>query len=175
MNGKTPSPSQVRQYLQEIENVARRGSYFLNPDEEHTSDLVESLLVNEDRYGYPACPCRLADGNREADLDIICPCDYRDADLAEYGNCYCALYVSEEIAKGTREAQPIPERRPSSEERRKKRSGKTKNLPSGVKEKGDLEYPVWRCQVCGYLCARDEPPGKCPICGADRDRFERFL
>jgi rubrerythrin len=34
--------------------------------------------------------------------------------------------------------------------------------------------PVWRCKVCGYLCARPDPPLKCPICKADKDRFERF-
>jgi ferredoxin-thioredoxin reductase catalytic chain len=33
---------------------------------------------------------------------------------------------------------------------------------------------VWRCKVCGYLCARPQPPLKCPICKADKDRFERF-
>jgi ferredoxin-thioredoxin reductase catalytic chain len=27
-------------------------------------------------------------GGKEADLDVICPCDYRDADLEEYGCCY---------------------------------------------------------------------------------------
>ncbi len=49
------------------------------------------------------------------------------------------------------------------------------------KEKWDeLNYttgsstPVWRCKVCGYLCARPDPPLKCPICKADKDRFERF-
>jgi ferredoxin-thioredoxin reductase catalytic subunit len=34
------------------------------------------------------CPCRLSGGSREADLDVICPCDYRDADLDEYDTCY---------------------------------------------------------------------------------------
>lgn len=34
---------------------------------------------------------------------------------------------------------------------------------------------VWRCQVCGYLCARGSPPEVCPICRAERDRLERFL
>jgi rubrerythrin len=34
--------------------------------------------------------------------------------------------------------------------------------------------PVWRCRVCGYLCARPRPPLKCPVCKADRDRFEPF-
>jgi len=35
--------------------------------------------------------------------------------------------------------------------------------------------PVWRCKVCGYLCAREQPPGICPICKATRERFERFV
>ena len=38
-----------------------------------------------------------------------------------------------------------------------------------------LKYPVWRCKVCGYICARNEPPDQCPICKADKDRFERFV
>ena len=41
--------------------------------------------------------------------------------------------------------------------------------------KESLSYPVWRCRVCGYLCARDNPPETCPICKAGKDRFERFM
>jgi ferredoxin-thioredoxin reductase catalytic chain len=37
-----------------------------------------------------------------------------------------------------------------------------------------LSKPVWRCKVCGYLCARDEPPDLCPICKVKKERFERF-
>ena len=40
---------------------------------------------------------------------------------------------------------------------------------------GHLAYPVWRCKVCGYLCARDEAPAVCPICKVKADRFERFI
>ncbi|MCX6687268.1 MAG: ferredoxin:glutaredoxin reductase, partial [Methanoregula sp.] len=36
-------------------------------------------------------------------------------------------------------------------------------------------YPVWRCRVCGYLCAREQPPDICPICKVTKDRFERFI
>ncbi|NIV37850.1 MAG: ferredoxin:glutaredoxin reductase, partial [Anaerolineae bacterium] len=72
---------------------------------------VEGLLINEERYGYWACPCRLADGDKQKDLDIICPCDYRDPDLLDWRACYCALYVSDEVLRGERELQPVPERR----------------------------------------------------------------
>ena len=50
--------------------------------------LVKGLLLNETRYSYQACPCRLSEGVKNEDLDIICPCDYRDADLGSFDTCY---------------------------------------------------------------------------------------
>ena len=29
----------------------------------------------------------------------------------------------------------------------------------------------WRCSVCGYVHTGEEPPDKCPVCGADRSKF----
>lgn len=147
---------------------AEASGYHLNPDIEFTKDLINGLLVNQHRYGYWACPCRLASGNKSEDLDIICPCDYRDADLNEYGMCYCALYVSKDILDGKQKIQPIPERRPPKEKRVITKVKSSKNISSPSK-------PVWRCKVCGYLCARDEPPEVCPICKAKKEQFERFM
>ena len=151
-----------------LRDEAKAAGYYLNPDVEFVLDLMDGLLTNEGRYGYQACPCRLADGTREQDLDIICPCDYRDPDLDEYGACYCALYVSEEIALGQKEAEAITDRRGevSTSAVEDHREGVAGLTASGI--------PIWRCKVCGYLCARPRPPLKCPICKADRDRFERF-
>ena len=39
----------------------------------------------------------------------------------------------------------------------------------------ELSQPVWRCKVCGYLCAREHPPEVCPICKVPKERFERFM
>jgi len=162
-----PIAEDVDELYARLQSEAEAGGYHLNPDEEFTRDLVEALVTNTQRYGYPSCPCRLAGGIREQDLDIICPCDYRDPDLTEFGACYCALYVSRDIADGKGEAGPIPERRPGKD---------TRDKGQGTREMTkELPYPVWRCPVCGYLCARDHPPEKCPICKADGDRFGRFL
>ncbi len=149
---------------QRLKREGEAAGYRLNPDVDFVLDLMDGLLTNEGRYGYWACPCRLADGVRENDLDIICPCDYRDPDLDEYGACYCALYVSEKIALGDAEPEPIPERRGS-----EPRDHQTEFM--GWNKQG---LSVWRCKVCGYLCARPQPPLKCPICKVDKDRFERF-
>ena len=29
----------------------------------------------------------------------------------------------------------------------------------------------WKCSVCNYIHEGDEPPAKCPVCGADKDKF----
>jgi len=82
------SPQEIDSLYQKLKADAESAGYYLNPDEEFTRDLVKGLLTNEKRYGYQACPCRLSSGNKEEDLDIICPCDYRDADVVEHGACY---------------------------------------------------------------------------------------
>ena len=33
----------------------------------------------------------------------------------------------------------------------------------------------WKCTVCGYVHTGDEPPEKCPVCGADRSKFVELL
>ncbi len=147
--------------------------YHLNSDEEFTKSLLKNILINKGRYGYESCPCRLASGIKEDDLDIICPCYYRDPDLEEYGACYCGLYVSGDILNGEKKLTSIPERRPGPDER-KFNQEETKYVEEISKIEG-LSFPVWRCKVCGYLCAREEAPEICPICKADKERFEKFL
>lgn len=154
----------VLDYYQRLKEEAEAGGYQLHPDEDFVLDLIQGLIKNEERYGYPSCPCRFAAGDNAADRDIVCPCDYRNPDLEEYSQCYCALYVSGDKAAGEKEAESIPERRPPERyEQPQGQSGKQ----AGV--------PVWRCSVCGYLAGREAPPGICPICGASRDKFERFM
>lgn len=160
----------IDRLYQALKKDAENAGYHLNPDELFTRELARGLAINEARYGYRACPCRLAAGNKKDDLDIICPCSYRDPDLMEYEACYCGLYVSPRVLSGEAVIRPIPERRPDDETRNKiKESG-----PGSASAFG-LSLPVWRCSVCGYLCARHDPPHLCPICKADKERFERFM
>ncbi len=95
-----------------LDKFARSQGLELNRDKDTVLDLMQGLLTNEKRYGYRSCPCRLAKNDKEADKDIICPCDYRDPDIEEYGQCYCGLYVSPEWNAEGKELTRIPERRP---------------------------------------------------------------
>jgi ferredoxin-thioredoxin reductase catalytic subunit len=170
MNLPVISDADVERLYLSLKNEAENGGYRFNPDPDFTKNLIHGLLKNEQRYGYRACPCRLASGKKEEDLDIICPCDYRDPDIDQYGACYCALYVNNAIANGAKLSAPVPERRPPRSERKKIPVVKT----APINPVTGFSLPVWRCKVCGYLCARDQPPDICPICKVTKDRFERF-
>lgn len=168
--------------LEKMRKNAEDNGYFLCPDEELLSDLIDGLATNEDRYGYGACPCRISSGIKTYDSDIICPCEYKDADVDEFGMCYCSLFVSKEVAEDPKLMAPVPERRPpeaqdaAMEAKDKMDSGDMpaeshEHVQVGTDKKG---IPIWRCVVCGYLAARETPPPICPICKAKADRFERF-
>ncbi len=157
----------VNEFYQSIQAEIEGKGYYLNPDRSFVDELLLGLLQNNDRYGYPSCPCRLSAGIKEQDMDLICPCDYRDDDLAEFGACYCALYVDEDVWAGLKTISSIPERR-------KKRTD-SQSMDLLDSSNPSLAYPVYRCKVCGYLMAKDQPPSKCPICGVSKERFERFM
>ena len=103
----------VEQLYEMLRKTQEAKGYFFNHDRKRVFDLLESLLVNKERYGYMCCPCRLAAADREWDRDIICPCTYRVPDVEEYGSCYCGLYVSQAWNEGKLPTNVyIPERRP---------------------------------------------------------------
>jgi ferredoxin-thioredoxin reductase catalytic chain len=102
----------VAELYEMLKKVQEPKGFYFNQDKERTFQLLEALLINKERYGYMGCPCRLAANDPEWDQDIICPCVYRDPDVAEYGSCYCNLYVSKAWNAGALEQVYVPERRP---------------------------------------------------------------
>jgi ferredoxin-thioredoxin reductase catalytic chain len=103
---------EVEKLYETLRKLQEPKGYFFNADKEKVFELLEGLLTNKKRYGYMCCPCRLSANDREHDKDIICPCIYRVPDVAEYGACYCELYVSREWNEDKVEHQYVPERRP---------------------------------------------------------------
>jgi ferredoxin-thioredoxin reductase catalytic chain len=163
---------------QRAESDAKTYGYYLNPDPEFFQDLLEGLKKNEERFGYPACPCRLASGKLEIDRDIICPCDYRDPDVAEFGACYCALYVRKDVFEGKAPVQPVPERRPLEKQTRSYAVSPTASSEEGIepgmgptKQPSEIRKKLWYCKQCGYVVFREDPPYVCPICKAKREMF----
>lgn len=92
--------------------TATKQGWVITPDASFLDLLVDGLMTNYNRYGYFSCPCRAAAGTREKDSDIICPCAYCVPDQAEFGHCYCGLYLTPAFASLGKKPQPLPERRP---------------------------------------------------------------
>ncbi|MCW4052714.1 MAG: ferredoxin:glutaredoxin reductase [Candidatus Bathyarchaeota archaeon] len=157
------------------ESDARTHGYFLNPDPAFLDSLLEGLRDNEERFGYPSCPCRLASGNLEIDRDIICPCDYRDPDVNEYGYCYCALYIRKDVHEEKREIGPIPERRPVEKQNRSFEVKTTEiSKADDTQKSSKITKKLWYCRQCGYVCFREDPPYVCPVCKAKREMFSEI-
>lgn len=165
----------IEKVRQRAESDAKTHGYYLNPDPEFLQDLLNGLKENEERYGYPSCPCRLASGNFEFDRDIICPCDYRDPDVVEYGSCYCGLYVRKDVLEGKMPIMPIPERRPKEKQERAYKKSQTVETTT-AKTEVSVKEPLtikkfWYCKQCGYVVFREDPPFICPICKAKKEMF----
>ncbi|MDA3957385.1 ferredoxin-thioredoxin reductase catalytic domain-containing protein [Oceanispirochaeta sp.] len=97
---------QVKMFLKAL---CEKQNLILNNDEDHVNSIAEGLMEMYNSLGYYCCPCREAWGDRKNDRDIICPCDYCKPDVAEFGQCYCGLFVSED-SQG-KELGSIPDRR----------------------------------------------------------------
>src|SRR3990167_1530477 len=94
---------------------AKSHGYTINPDKQVVEEILTGLAVNEKRYGYKVCPCRLATGKYQLDCDIICPCSYCFQDVEKNGRCYCSLFVSDRYVSGD---PSLPQYVPDLRERR---------------------------------------------------------
>ncbi|MHA1586185.1 MAG: ferredoxin-thioredoxin reductase catalytic domain-containing protein [Candidatus Heimdallarchaeota archaeon] len=106
---KKKTKEEVRKF---IEMVAEKQGWHLHPDKEFLEILIEGLTSNFNNHGYFGCPCRLIEGNKEVDSDVLCPCKYCVPDQEEFGHCYCGLYTTPEFHATGKMPQGIPERRP---------------------------------------------------------------
>jgi len=166
--------------VEHMKRNAKENGYYLCPDEQLFNDLINGLATNTNRYGYGSCPCRVASGVKKYDVDIICPCEYRNADVDEFGMCYCGLFVNEQRKNNPSQLRSIPERRPQEIMDATNAAAETKHISTEFTKypkpgKNTPLIKVWRCNVCGYLCARELPPPICPICKAKAECFEQFI
>ena len=174
----------IEQTRRRAEADAKTYGYYLTPQPDLLQMFLEGLKTNEDRYGYPSCPCRLATGNLEIDRDIICPCDYRDPDVAEFGACYCRLYVNKAVFE-SQNLPEVPERRPLEKQGRAygvpglsqqapaqvTQEKPATTIPQTAPKAPEVKKKLWYCKQCGYVVYREDPPYVCPICKAKREMF----
>jgi ferredoxin-thioredoxin reductase catalytic chain len=76
------------------EMFTEKNYFMLNPDDNHVDMVVKGVLENEKKFGLKLCPCRLRDGSRNTDLELICPCNFKIQEKwKNKGECWCGLFV----------------------------------------------------------------------------------
>lgn len=103
-------PQDRQRWENYVRQVAKHRGWVLNPDSPLVEPIIDGLAAQNERFGRPYCPCRDIDGN-ESDRDVVCPCQYAVADISEYGQCFCGLYLA--AFKDPNTVSSIPERRPN--------------------------------------------------------------
>ncbi len=79
------------------EKFTENNDFRLNPDKEMVDMVVTGVLDNEKQSGLKLCPCRLSDGTRKRDLELICPCNFKVQDVwKNEGRCWCGLFVKKD-------------------------------------------------------------------------------
>lgn len=98
--------------LDYIKRVASTRGWILHNNADGTLDmLIDGLTRYFNNVGYYNCPCRDTFEDFKMDRDIVCPCDYAEPDISEFGRCYCALYFDAKF-DFSKPIEMIPERRP---------------------------------------------------------------
>lgn len=110
----------IKNLYENLKKVQEPKGYYFNKDLDLVYELLDSLINNKDIYGYMACPCRLACGDKVADKDIICPCEYREADVKSMVLVFAA-FMSLNLCMKARGSHDMYRK----EDRRKKFSNET--------------------------------------------------
>ena len=76
------------------EKFTENNDFVLNPDKEVVDMVIKGVSDNEKKYGFKLCPCKLRDGTREKDLELICPCNFKIQETwQKKEECWCSLFV----------------------------------------------------------------------------------
>ncbi len=60
--------------------------------------LSKGVLENLKNKGQRYCPCRITTGDRQMDLNLICPCNFlRQSVFKETGECWCGLFIKRDV------------------------------------------------------------------------------
>ncbi|MFH1682848.1 MAG: ferredoxin-thioredoxin reductase catalytic domain-containing protein [Candidatus Woesearchaeota archaeon] len=80
-------------------SFTEKNDFMLNPNSNHVERIAEGCLKNEIECGLKLCPCRLRDGSRERDLELLCPCNFKvheawlKSEIRGRSECWCGLFV----------------------------------------------------------------------------------
>ena len=84
------------QFARAIAAFTEKNEFEVNPDKPRVEMLLDGVMANEENHGLKYCPCRLATGDFNEDLKLVCPCNFGIHETYRGkpdGECWCSLFV----------------------------------------------------------------------------------
>lgn len=82
-----------------LEKYSEQNNYALNPSWMMLTNLKSNLCEMEATFGKRYCPCFEPSADEELNKKMMCPCEFIDDEIAEYGTCHCALFGPADLSK----------------------------------------------------------------------------
>ena len=92
---KEPAKKQQRW----MEKYCEQNDYAINPSWMMATNLKSNLCEMEATFGKRYCPCFEPSGDKELDKKMMCPCEFVEEEIKEYGTCHCALFGPADLSK----------------------------------------------------------------------------
>ena len=82
-----------------IKKYCEKNGYAMNPNWMMATNLKSNLCEMEATFGKRYCPCFEPSGDEVLDKKMMCPCEYIEDEIKEYGTCHCALFGPADLSK----------------------------------------------------------------------------
>jgi ferredoxin-thioredoxin reductase catalytic subunit len=89
----------VRKQNSWIRRFAKKKNYVVNPNLMMSTNLQIWLAEMEATFGKRYCPCFEPSADPELNRHMLCPCQFIDDEIAEYGSCHCSLFGRATLSK----------------------------------------------------------------------------
>lgn len=89
--------AEVKKQHKWIQKYTAQKNYALNPSWMMSTNLEVWLSEMEATFGKRYCPCFEPSGDAELDKKMMCPCEYIEDEIKEYGTCHCALFGNADL------------------------------------------------------------------------------
>lgn len=90
---------EVKKQHRWIKKYTAQKNYALNPSWMMSTNLEIWLSEMEATFGKRYCPCFEPSGDEKLDRQMMCPCEFIEDEIKEYGTCHCALFGSPDLDK----------------------------------------------------------------------------
>lgn len=90
---------QVKKQDKWMKKYIAQNNYALNPSWMMSTNLKVWLSEMDATFGKRFCPCFEPSSDEKLNKKMMCPCEYVEDEIKEYGTCHCALFGRADLDK----------------------------------------------------------------------------